>query len=173
MAREARIWASLWRIGAVVLLLGSGPAIAADPIVGDATLKVPRFVSLHSDKVNLRTGPGRQYPIEWVLTRKDMPVEIIAQFENWRRVREWDGTLGWVQQHMVSGKRYVVIGKGANRVIYREADAAGAVVARAEPGVIARLIECKGPWCRVEAGDVSGWIRRNDVWGVYADESVP
>jgi len=158
--------------GAVLLLALAvrAPAIAADEDVG---LKVPRFVSLHSDKVNLRTGPGRQYPIEWVLTRKDMPVEVIAQFEHWRRIRDWEGTAGWVQEHMVAGRRTVVVGKGGDLPLHQQPDPASAVIARAEPGVVARLLECRGPWCRVETDDISGWMRRSDIWGVYPDETVP
>ena len=154
----------------IALGLAAAPARAADE---DGGLKVPRFVSLHSDKVNLRTGPGRRYPIEWVLTRKDMPVEVTAQFEQWRRIRAWDGTAGWVQQQMVGGKRFVVVEKGAARPVYRQPEPNSGVVARAEPGVIARLAECRGPWCRVETPDVSGWMRRTDLWGVYPDETVP
>jgi SH3-like domain-containing protein len=158
-------------IGLVLIALGAPVAAAvAEEEVG---LKVPRFVSLHADRVNLRTGPGRQYPIEWVLTKKGMPVEIIAQFEQWRRVREWDGTVGWVQERMVTGKRTVVVDKGSDRPLHRQPDPASAVVARAEPGVMARLAECRGPWCRVEAADRSGWMRRTDLWGVYPGETVP
>jgi SH3-like domain-containing protein len=155
---------------AALALLLPAPARTADE---DSGLKVPRFVSLHSDKVNLRTGPGRRYPIEWVLTRKDMPVEVTAQFEHWRRIRAWDGTAGWVQQQMVGGKRFVVVDRGGERSLYRQPDPASGVVARAEPGVVARLAECRGPWCRVETPDASGWMRRADLWGVYPDETVP
>lgn len=161
-------------IGALAVLLlvaaARAPAIAADE---DAGLKVPRFVSLHSDDVNLRSGPGRQYPIEWVLKKKDMPVEIIAQFEHWRRIRDWEGTEGWVQEHMVAGKRTVIVVKGAVRPVYRLPDPTSSEVARAQPGVIAQLLECRGPLCRVESDDISGWMRRSDIWGVLPDETVP
>jgi SH3-like domain-containing protein len=156
-----------------LLLLGLAarmPAAAADE---DAGLKVPRFVSLHSDKVNLRTGPGQQYPIEWVLTRKDMPVEVIAQFEHWRRIRDWEGTAGWVQEHMVAGRRTAIVAKGAERPLHQQPDPASAVVARAAPGVVAHLLECRGPWCRVETDNLSGWMRKSDLWGVYPDETLP
>lgn len=159
-------------LGAFLLLLTGGRSLAAPP-EPETALKVPRFVSLHSDKVNLRTGPGRQYPIEWVLTKRDMPVEVTAQFEHWRRVREWDGTEGWVQEHMVALKRFVVVAAGGVRPIYRQPDTGSAVVAQAEPGVVAKLIECRGPWCRVEAQAATGWMRRADIWGVYPDETVP
>lgn len=173
MARKVKRRALAYGMSLVALVLASTVAAAAEPNESDTALKVPRFVSLHSDKVNLRTGPGRQYPIEWVLTRKDMPVEVVAQFEHWRRIREWDGTIGWVQEHMVSGKRHAIVARGGIRSLHREPDSASAVVARAEPGVVARLIECKGGWCRLDAGEASGWITRADLWGVYPDESLP
>jgi len=162
-------------LAGALMLFGfvQAPAFAADEDAAAAAAKVPRFVSLHSDKVNLRTGPGQQYPIEWVLTRKEMPVEIVAQFEHWRRIREWDGTIGWVQQHMIDGKRFVVVAQGADRTLRAQPDAGAAVVARAEPGAVARLAECRGPWCKVEASGVTGWLPRSAVWGVYPDEPVP
>jgi SH3-like domain-containing protein len=153
----------------LLLVWASGAAFAADEEA--AALKVPRFVSLHSDKVNLRSGPGSQYPIDWVLTRKDMPVEIVQQFQQWRRIREWDGTEGWVQEHMVNGKRSVVV-TGGVRALYAQPDQSGSVVARVEPGVVARLLECRSAWCHVEANDISGWLHRGDIWGVYPDETV-
>lgn len=173
MARNVKLRALAVAMSLVALGFGSASTRAAESNESDTTLKLPRFVSLHSDKVNLRTGPGRQYPTEWVLIRKDMPVEVVAQFEHWRRIRQWDGTIGWVQEHMVSGKRYVIVAKGTVRPLYREPDSASALAARAEPGVVARLGECKGAWCWVEAGDATGWIRRADLWGVYPDENVP
>jgi SH3-like domain-containing protein len=160
-----------WSASAALLFLAvaSSPVSAADE---ETALKVPRFVSLHSDKVNLRTGPGPQYPIDWVLTRRDMPVEIIQQFEHWRRIREWDGTVGWVQEHMVTSKRWVVVTGGVHPM-YGQPEQTATVVARAEPGVMAKLLECRGAWCRVDAGDISGWMRRSDIWGVYPDENIP
>ena len=150
-------------------LCAAGPfASAGESEPGE---KLPRFVSLRSNQVNLRVGPGENYPIQWVLTRKDMPVEIIEQFEHWRMIRDWQGTKGWVHERMVSGKRGVVV-QGGVRALHQEPDAASQVVARAEPGVFARLIECRGGWCRIEAADITGWVQRGEVWGVYPDEVV-
>ena len=87
-----------------------------------------------------------------------MPVEVIAQFENWRRIREWDGTTGWVQQNLLTGKRHIIVAKGDNRPVHRQPDPASALIARAEPGVVARLSECRAAWCRIESPVVSGWI---------------
>ncbi len=133
--------------------------------------KLPRFVSLRSDQVNLRVGPGGNYPIEWVFTRKSMPVEILRVFEHWRLVRDWQGTEGWVQERMLTGKRAVVV-KGQIRALRRRPDPGSQIVARAEPGVIARLVECQSGWCRIEAADYTGWVERIGIWGVYPDETV-
>jgi SH3-like domain-containing protein len=154
-----------WVLLAAVVL--AAPLVLAAE--NDSGQKLPRFVTLRSDQVNLRVGPGENYPIEWVLTRKDMPVEIVRQFENWRMIRDWQGTEGWVHERMVTGKRAVVV-KGGIRALHREPDPASQVVARAEPGVVARLLECRGSWCRIEAADNSGWVQRGDLWGVYPDE---
>jgi SH3-like domain-containing protein len=133
---------------------------------------LPRFESLRADKVFMRAGPGGQYPIEWVLTRKDMPVEILVAVEHWRRIRDWQGTLGWVHEKMIWNRREVMI-TGGVRGLHKEPDPVSPLVARAEPGVIGKLVECRGAWCQIEAGDYSGWVQRGDFFGVYPTESVP
>jgi SH3-like domain-containing protein len=133
--------------------------------------KLPRFASLRSEEVNLRVGPGENYPIEWVFKRKDMPVEILEEFQNWRRVQDWQGDKGWVLDRMITGKRDVIVA-GTVRALFRQPDPGAPIVARAEPGVIARLIEFQGPWCHIEAGGFKGWVQRSEVWGVYPDETL-
>jgi SH3-like domain-containing protein len=152
----------------VALVLIAPPASAAE---GEAGQKLPRFVSLRSDQVNLRVGPGENYPIEWVLTRKEMPVEIVKEFENWRMIRDWQGTEGWVHERMLTSKRAVVV-KGGVRTLHRQPDVGSPAVARAEAGVFAKLIECRADWCRIDAADHTGWVQRGDLWGVYPDEVV-
>jgi len=158
-----------WRLVVAALLLSVAlvPAVAAEK-----ALPVPRFVSLRADEVNLRTGPGERYPIEWVLTRKGLPVEIVEEFEAWRKIRDAQGTEGWVHQRMVTGTRNVLI-TGELRTLRADADAAAPAVARAEPGVIAHLLDCRDTWCRVELQGVKGWLKRSEVWGVYPGEAVP
>src|SRR6266478_10135737 len=126
------------RLAAVALtgLVAAMPLASAGE--GEPTGKLPRFVSLRSDQVNLRVGPGENYPIAWVLTRKEMPVEIVREFQHWRLIRDWQGTEGWVHERMVTGKRGVIV-KGGTRALHRQPDPASPIVARAEPGVLARL----------------------------------
>ena len=163
MSRQQRC--RLWMLFAACLFVAP-VAMAAE---NDTAQKLPRFVSLRSDQVNLRVGPGENYPIQWVLTRKEMPVEITKDFENWRMIRDWQGTEGWVHERMLTGKRAVVI-KGGIRTLHRQPDVAAPPVARAEPGVIAKLLECRADWCRVDAADHTGWVQRGDLWGVYPGE---
>jgi SH3-like domain-containing protein len=172
MARAGCARAVIGIVTALIVLASSERTSSAASTDGEASLPVPRFVSLHADRVNLRTGPGDRYPIEWVLTRKEMPVEITGQLEHWRRIRDWEGTSGWVHERMLTGKRAVIV-KGGVRPVLRQPDPAAPVIARAEPGVVGRLLECRGAWCKVETSEVTGWMRRGDVWGVYPEETVP
>jgi SH3-like domain-containing protein len=148
---------------AILMLAASSGGAAEKPL--------PRFVSLRADEVNLRTGPGERYPIDWVLVRKGLPVEIVEEFDVWRKIRDFQGSEGWVHQRMLTGARNVLV-EGAVRVLHVEPDPASPAAARAEAGVVARLIECRGPWCRVEAQGIKGWLKRDEIWGVYPDEAV-
>jgi SH3-like domain-containing protein len=159
-------------LAAALLAAASITALPASGAENGPAAKLPRFVSLRSDEINLRVGPGQTYPIEWVLTRKDMPVEIVKEFQNWRMVRVWQDASGWVLDRMVTGERHVIV-DGAVRAMYRRPDAASEIVARAEPGVVAKLLECQNDWCHIETGGYRGWLQRGDVWGVLPGEIVP
>ena len=168
----ARSWWVKASVGSVLAVIIWGYCETTAWAAGGAEAPLPRFAVLHADKVNLRTGPGDRYPIEWVYLRKDWPVEVVAQFDHWRRVRDWEGTEGWVHEKMITQRREVII-TGGIRALRQSPDLSGALVARAEPGVVARLDECRGDWCRVSAGDTTGWVQRSDIWGVYPSENVP
>ncbi len=150
-------------------------AIALSPHLGLAEenkAPLPRFASLDSGEINLRAGPGTDYPILWVYRRKGLPVEIVQEFENWRRIRDRDGTLGWVQRNLLSGRRMAQI-VGETREIRARPEPDSRPIANLEAGVIAGLRECGiGPWCRIEIQDFSGWITRDALWGVRDGEIV-
>jgi SH3-like domain-containing protein len=129
------------------------------------TAVFPRFATLRAARVNLRFGPGPQYPIKWVYRRAGWPVEVIAAYGSWYRVRDADGTEGWVSRLLLSTKRTVAV-EGRIRRLREAPDERAAVVARIEPGVVARLDECRGDWCRIEAAGREGWIGRAALWGV-------
>lgn len=152
---------------AVGFFLAVCPVVS--PAWGESRLPVPRFASLRSSEVNLRTGPGVRYPVEWRYVRQGVPVEIIAEFEHWRKVRDWEGTEGWVHRSMLSGRRTLVI-TGELRNLRREPSLESAVVSQAEPGVFGRIEKCQGEWCRIEIAGITGWLKRFEFWGVFPDE---
>lgn len=134
-------------------------------------LPLPRFASLRATKVNLRAGPGVRYPVEWVYQRRGLPVMITAEFDAWRKVRDWHGTVGWIHRSMLTGKR-TVIATGREVVLRRKPSADSPAVARAEAGVIARVLVCEADWCRIQAGGISGWGRRAALWGTLPEETI-
>ncbi len=133
-------------------------------------LPLPRFVSLASGEVNLRTGPGTRYPIQWVYTKKTLPVEIINEFDTWRKIRDIQGDEGWVHQTMVSGYRYAIV-KDDEQIVYDAPDSQSTIIARLEPGVIVKVDACDARWCDVSVqGNYKGWVDKSVLWGVYDRE---
>ncbi len=136
---------------------------------------VPRFVSMRVGEVNLHVGPGTKYPVAWVFLKKNLPVEVIQEFESWLRIRDVDGAEGWVMGPSLQSKRSVLV-TGGTRILHQEADAGSAAVAQLEIGVIAQLDKCPAAaaqWCRVTVANLHGWIRRSEIWGVYPSEIYP
>src|SRR3954471_20081916 len=160
----------------VALLSGQTVQAAGDAANGsNSGLPVPRFVSLKSDKVNVRAGPTKDHDVAWVYTRAAMPVEITAEFENWRRIRDWEGAEGWVYHSLLSGKRTgVIMPKSKDELVplYENADLEAAVTAKLQSGVLATLKSCTGAWCRVTGTGFDGWIRQERLWGAYPNEKV-
>lgn len=145
-------------------------AQAADE-TGASGLAVPRFATLASDEVNLRTGPGLRYPIRWVMRKEGLPVEIVREFDVWRQVRDKDGDEGWVHKSLLTGRRMVIVDETL-ATLYKRPSTDSRPVVRLEPGVIARLNKCDGGWCLLTVAGYSGWLERAQIWGVYADEKV-
>lgn len=156
----------------------AGRAAAQDLQAGSVTgLPVPRYVSLKSDRVNLREGPSKEHRTRWVYQRAGLPVEIVAEFETWRRVRDADGAEGWVLHSLLSGRRTALVApwskvRTENFALRAAADDASAAVAQLQPGVIANVASCVNAWCRVGIGKVEGFVRQERLWGVYPNEKV-
>lgn len=141
------------------------------PDVGCVTnLPLPRFVSLKGSEGNARRGPGLTHRIDWVFTRAGMPLRITAEFENWRRVEDFEGAGGWVHYSLLSGVRTVLVTLDMAEFRDRPADDAP-VIAQAEMGVIGRVQTCNADWCRVAIDGQRGWVRKSAIWGVRPDET--
>lgn len=171
---------------ALVTLAGPGESLAAKDLAGrdlaakDAVgtvsgLPIPRFVSLKSDRVNVRGGPTKDHEVNWVYTRTGLPVEVTAEFENWRKVRDSEGAEGWVYHSLLTGKRTVVVtlkSKDEPAVLRDSPDAAAVMAARLEAGVLATVKRCNGAWCRIVGSGFDGWIEQARLWGVYPNERI-
>jgi SH3-like domain-containing protein len=150
------------------------PKQAEAEIKGSNTgLPLPRFASLRSDEVNLRAGPGTRYPIDWIYKRRDLPVEILREFEVWRLVQDPDGIKGWVHQATLTGRRSFVI-TGGDATLRREAQDSASAVAVLKKGVIGHVRSCaaNSDWCQVQAGDYRGYLKRGQFWGALPAEAV-
>lgn len=160
----------------VELVASAAPVLAQDNPSG---LPLPRFVSTRSNPINVRVGPGTKYDISWNYLVSGVPVEIIQEFDTWRRIRDADGSQGWVHQSLLVGTRHgyaaPVIANGEVALRTRKSDEAN-VRARLAAGVKMQINECDGQWCAVAAGqpgeraNFSGFVRQEEIWGVYPDE---
>jgi SH3-like domain-containing protein len=172
----------------VVIALGlsltaQSSAKAADDNVKQAAvegaksaLPVPRFVSLKSDKVNVRKGPSTDQSIVWVFSRAGLPVEVIAESDNWRRVRDSEGADGWVFHSLLSARRTVLVApwaKGEERVpLYSSKSTSSRAVAELQSGVLGNVVTCDGSWCELSVDDYSGYAQQDQLWGVYRSEEI-
>jgi SH3-like domain-containing protein len=167
---------------AALLLAGVETHAASDatPVAGPSSggdhLPIPRFVSLKSDKVNVRKGPSTDQAIVWVFSRAGLPVEVIAESDNWRRVRDSEGADGWVFHSLLSARRTALVtpwSKGAEPVpLYSSDSTSSRAVAELQSGVLGNVLSCDGEWCNVSVDDYSGYVQQDKLWGVYKGEEV-
>ena len=177
-----RAWIGVAAAFGLVLLAGIEGSAAEDNVkqaavdAGKAALPVPRFVSLKSDKVNVRKGPSTDQSIVWVFSRAGLPVEVIAESDNWRRVRDSEGADGCVFHSLLSARRTVLVtpwSKGEERVpLYNSNSTSSRAVAELQSGVLGSVLDCDGEWCRVSVDDYSGYVQQDKLWGVYRGEEV-
>ena len=160
--------------------------------LGASGLPLPRFASLKSGNVNVRVGPGKENAILWNYVKAGLPVEIVLEFDTWRKIRDSEGVEGWVSQAMLSGRRTATVEpqfakKTGDITSIIEADSAqpeltvpmfskpedqSRRVALLEPGVNVDVITCDANWCSVTAGAYGGWIEKARIWGVYSNEML-
>ena len=160
---------------AALAALAAAPAQAGAPAGAVTGLPLPRYASLKTDRVNLREGPSKDHATKWVFQRAGLPVEITAEFATWRRVRDSEGAEGWVLHTLLSGRRTALVGPGKKdatfNVVAGPADKAD-LVAQLQAGVIVNIKKCDGAWCQVFGDGYKGFVKQNDLWGVYPDEKV-
>jgi SH3-like domain-containing protein len=159
---------------ACALILAPRAAVA-DPVGPVTKLPLPRFASLKTDRVNLREGPSKDHATKWVYERAGLPVEITAEFEIWRKVRDSEGVEGWVLHSLLSGRRTALVTpnkKGENSKLYARASASADLAATLQSGVIVNIRNCDGAWCLVDGDGFKGYMEQEKLWGVYPDEKI-
>lgn len=162
---------------AIMVLTGLAAAAAPRPGVAQATESgqpLPRFVSLGKERVFLRQGPGQRYPVAWEYLRAGMPVEIIEEFEHWRKVRDWESDEGWIHRTMLSNKRTALVKNGIH-ALRDQPNVNGRLVAQVRDGAVGEIVQCpEGTlFCEVRFKKIfSGWILRSALWGVREEEII-
>src|SRR5690606_28085986 len=168
-APRRRMLAALFAGGAM-LALTAVPEVLANPAAGvtrgPSGLPLPRFVSLKSGRVNMRVGPGVNYAVDWMYLKSGLPMEVIQEYDNWRKVRDPDGAEGWINQALLSGRRTGIAapwfkGKDAPLLLLSEPKEGSRTVAKLEPGAIGSIRMCNGDWCEMEFGGHAGWISQS------------
>lgn len=156
----------------------SAKADQSQPVtLGPSGLPLPRFVSLKSGRVNMRVGPGTQYEVEWMYLKPGLPMEIIQEYDNWRRVRDANGAEGWIHQALLSGRRTGVIapwfqGRETNFPLLADPREGARTIALVEAGAIGEVVTCNGQWCRMTFSGHTGWMEQDAIWGVYPGETI-
>lgn len=164
-------------------VMAVAPSLATAQSGGKTGLPLPRFASLKSGKVNVRVGPGTDFKINWLYQKQGLPMEIIQEFDNWRKVRDPEGNEGWVLHSLLSGRRTVVImpwetdRENNLAELKKEPDPSAGLSARLQPGVVATVKSCAETWCELTLTDeqnnvVEGYVEKVSLWGVYPDEFI-
>ena len=153
-------------LAALIVVASQANAQEVGPVTN---LPLPRFVSLKASEANIRRGPSLSHRIDWIYQRRDMPLQVVAEYGNWRRVVDRDGVGGWVHYVMLSGTRTVII-DAELQPLFARPDFNSPQQALLEMGVIARIDECQIDWCRLRADGYRGWAPKTALWGVNSDE---
>ena len=132
---------------------------------------LPKFVSLKFNEVNARTGPNLRYPIKWVYIQKGEPVEIIAQFEQWRKIKDYNGDEGWVHEAMIHNKRHVIVHSKDYIPVYMR-DSMKRIIAKAEPKARLDLVNCNNRSCKIKNNNIEGYVMKEHLWGIYNNEAI-
>lgn len=158
-----------------LLLAFASPSLAeetTDSTKSVTGLPLPRFASLKVDEANLRTGPGTRYPIDWVFRKEGLPVEITAEFDIWRRVRDWEGAEGWVHKSALGGTRTMIVTGPQPRELLQNDDPSASPVALIASGTVGHILSCQKAWCLLKFDKHKGYMPKTSFWGVYPDEIV-
>ncbi|MEL6089271.1 SH3 domain-containing protein [Bartonella schoenbuchensis] len=144
---------------------------------GPSGLPLPRFASIKPARVNVRVGPGSNYPIIYTYQKQGLPIEIIQEYDQWRKIRDAEGDEGWVYQSLLSGKRTAITipwqKDKTKRLMVRQTPTDNAkLLAEVEPNIIGNIRQCDGHWCELDIRNIRGWFHQTQLWGIYPGEKI-
>ncbi|HEV2817862.1 MAG TPA: SH3 domain-containing protein [Allosphingosinicella sp.] len=147
-------------------------ALSLAPAQAQQQRQTPYWASIASGRAMMRTGPGRNYPGTWEYRRADLPIRVIEVYREWRKIRDPDGTTGWMLVSLLSNQRTAIVRGDGPRPLHEAPDAASPVRYRAEPGVVGRVSRCAGGWCQFDVRGRGGYIQVAQIWGVDPGETI-
>lgn len=149
-------------------------ALAVLPLTAQAqdSRPTPYWASIAAGKAMMRTGPARTYPATWLYQRADLPIRVVEVYSHWRKVQDPDGTTGWMLVNLLSDTRTAIVTGDEPRPLHEARDAGAKVRFLAEPGVVGRLSDCGGDWCRLDVRGREGYIRTDHIWGTNPGETL-
>jgi SH3-like domain-containing protein len=133
--------------------------------------KTPYWASIAANEAMMRTGPGKNYPAVWKYRRGDLPIRVVEVYPSWRKIQDPDGTTGWMLVNLLSDQRTALVIGSEPQPMHEKAEAASKVLFLAQPGVVGRLSDCAGGWCRFDVKGRRGYIRIEGIWGLDPGES--
>ncbi|MDT0575514.1 SH3 domain-containing protein [Croceicoccus sp. F390] len=169
--RDSAVWISAVPVPAVpvpaarAMAIAAGLAILPAPSPAFAADEVPYWASVRAERANARSGPGRNYKVEWVYQREDLPVKVVRRLSGWRLIEDPDGDRGWIVARFLSEDRTVIVTPGDPTPIRAGPDAAAPLRWKAAPGVVGSLDGCSDGWCAIAIGDYRGYISADRLWG--------
>ena len=157
----------------VLFLLVFATSLPAFGAIIELTPSETRFVSMRADKVNARSGPNIRYPIEWIYQQKNYPVEIIAEYEQWRKIKDHEGTVSWVRKNLLTNARFALITEPGQNNVYSKESLNSEVIAKVENGVVAKIQKCSMLFCKLEfENKIEGWVQKSIIYGIKKGEEI-
>jgi SH3-like domain-containing protein len=148
---------------ALAVLLGASLAVTG-PVHAQAKKKIPYWASLSQSEARMRVGPSLDYPSNWIYRRRDLPVKVVQVHGNWRKIEDSAGAQGWMHVRLLSDTPTALVTGGITALRAAPNDGA-ATLYRAEPGVVGRLTDCSGGWCKMDVAGQKGFVRADSLWG--------
>jgi len=144
----------------------------ADDVGLETGYKIPRFVSLKSNDINLRKGSSVNYPIVLKYTVRNLPIEIIDEYDQWRKIIDIEGNQGWIHKNLLKGDRFAIINPSYNSPLQIKNKPQGRVIGTIGGKNIVKINKCFLDWCSISHGNNKGWVEKNNLWGVYKYEKI-